>query len=237
MRSSTVCRAAALVAAAVALAPAVASAQLKATTVQLPTFNYFAISTTVEVPDGGTAFLGGTSNSAAGRTEHGVPGLGFMPGFGNRGIGSTRGASGMSVTATIHDFDAMDRQLLGDDFNKSAATDDSPRASALANVPVMLRPISGQETDVASAAPRSSPLTVDAAGAGSVNELRRRAAAEDEAVQQEAAKLFQQASDLQAQGKPGVAKIYYQMAARRATGNLKEEALAALRSLSNGQQP
>ncbi len=227
---------AALTAVVIALAPAVASAQLRATSVQLPTFNYFATSTTVEVPDGGTAFLGGTSGSATGRSEHGLPGLGFLPGLGNRAIGSTSAASGMSVSATIHDFDAMDRQLLGEDFDKSAATDTSARAAALANLPVMLRPLSGRATAAAHSAPQASPLAVDAAGSGSVNEIRRQQAAEDEATQSEAATLFQQASDLQAQGKPGVAKIYYQMAARRATGNLKEEALAALRSLSAGQQ-
>jgi hypothetical protein len=235
-RLSIHCLVGALIAIAATLHPSVASAQLRATSVQLPTFNYFATSTTVEVPDGGTAFLGGTSNSAAGRSEHGVPGLGFLPGFGNRGIGTTRGTGGMSVQATIHDFEAMDRQLLGEDFDKSASADISARAAALANLPVMLRPTLGLAATAARLAPPASPLAVDAAGSGSVNEIRRQQAAEDVAIQQEAAKLFQQAGDLQAQGKSGVAKIYYQMAARRATGNLKEEALAALRSLSAGQQ-
>jgi hypothetical protein len=50
--------------------------------------------------------------------------------------------------------------------------------------------------------------------------------------QQEAQRLFDQASELQAAGKPGVAKVYYRMAARRATGSLRDRAIAALRELS-----
>src|SRR5215467_5980073 len=81
------------------------------TTVQLPTFHYFYSTGTVVVPDGGDAFLGGVSGSASGRTERGIPGLPSRP-FTNGAIGSTTAAGGVSVSAQIHDLDAMDQALL-----------------------------------------------------------------------------------------------------------------------------
>ena len=78
---------------------------------QLPTFSYFSVNTTVTVPDRGSAYLGGVNRAAEGRNEFGTPLLPFRP-FRNVGIGRETSASGMWVTATIHDFDAMDRYLL-----------------------------------------------------------------------------------------------------------------------------
>lgn len=46
-----------------------------ATTVQLPTFAFTTVTTTVSVPDGGTVLLGGSE----GRTERGVPTLNQIP--------------------------------------------------------------------------------------------------------------------------------------------------------------
>jgi hypothetical protein len=77
-----------------------------ATTVQLPTFNFFTINTTVNVPDRGSVNLGGIGrSSAATRTNGG-------PGFANRAGGSVNGTSGMSVGVQIHDLAAMDKALL-----------------------------------------------------------------------------------------------------------------------------
>lgn len=86
----------------------------QATTVQLPTFNFFTISTTVNVPDRGTMSLGGVNSAADGSRTNGVPGLGGAPGFGNRAIGSSRSAGNVSVGVTIIDLKEMDRQLLAD---------------------------------------------------------------------------------------------------------------------------
>ena len=75
----------------------------------------------------------------------------------------------------------------------------------------------------------------------SIAEIRRQQADESLAAQnesqREAQRLFDQASELQAAGKPGVAKVYYRMAARRATGSLKDRAIAALRELSPSISP
>src|SRR5208337_775570 len=82
-----------------------------AVSVQLPTFSFATVGTTVMVPDQGSAFLGGIDRSSAGRNEFGVPGI-TLPGFQNRSIGQTQSATSFRVTATIHDFDAMDQALL-----------------------------------------------------------------------------------------------------------------------------
>ena len=49
------------------------------TTVQLPTFAFTQVSTTVSVPDGGTILLGGIKRLAEGRAERGVPVLSKIP--------------------------------------------------------------------------------------------------------------------------------------------------------------
>lgn len=78
------------------------------TSVQLPTFSFFTISTTVNVPDSGGAFLGGGNRAGgASRTNGG-------PGPANRAGGSGLSGGGVSVTAQIQDLRAMDRQLLAE---------------------------------------------------------------------------------------------------------------------------
>lgn len=49
------------------------------TTVQLPTFAFTSVSTTVSVPDGGTILLGGIKRLSEGRNEVGVPVLSKIP--------------------------------------------------------------------------------------------------------------------------------------------------------------
>src|SRR5687768_6411093 len=83
------------------------------TVVQLPTFNFFGISTTVSVPDSGAGYLGGVSSSASRRVERGFPIVGRGRPFGNRAIARSTQAGGVSVRAQIHDFEAMEESLLG----------------------------------------------------------------------------------------------------------------------------
>jgi hypothetical protein len=77
------------------------------TSVQLPTFSFFTISTTVLVPDSGGTFLGGVNSGAGVGRQNGAPGL-----AGSRAGGSGVNAGGISVGAQIHDLREMDRQLL-----------------------------------------------------------------------------------------------------------------------------
>lgn len=75
------------------------------TTVQLPTFNYTTVSTTVSVPDGGTVLLGGIKRLSEGRNERGVPMLNKIPYvnrlFKNVGIGRDAQSLMMMVTPRI----------------------------------------------------------------------------------------------------------------------------------------
>lgn len=52
---------------------------ISGTTVQLPTFAFTSVSTTVSVPDGGTILLGGIKRLSEGRSERGVPMLSKIP--------------------------------------------------------------------------------------------------------------------------------------------------------------
>jgi len=79
------------------------------TSVQLPTFSFFTISTTVLVPDSGGAFLGGVNSGSGVGRQNGAPGL-----AGSRAGGSGVSAGGISVGAQIHDLREMDRQLLAE---------------------------------------------------------------------------------------------------------------------------
>ena len=75
------------------------------TTVQLPSFSYVTVTTTVSVPDGGTVLLGGIKRLSEGRNEFGVPMLDKLPYinrlFKNVGIGREVESLMMMVTPRI----------------------------------------------------------------------------------------------------------------------------------------
>ena len=75
------------------------------TTVQLPTFSFITVTTTVSVPDGGTVLLGGIKRLNEGRSENGVPMLNKIPYinrlFQNVGIGRETQSLMMMVTPRI----------------------------------------------------------------------------------------------------------------------------------------
>lgn len=75
------------------------------TTVQLPTFSYITVTTTVSVPDGGTVLLGGIKRLSEGRNEFGTPILNKIPYinrlFKNVGIGRETQSLMMMVTPRI----------------------------------------------------------------------------------------------------------------------------------------
>ena len=75
------------------------------TTVQLPTFAFTTVTTTVSVPDGGTVLLGGIKRLREQRSERGVPLLSKVPWvnrlFKNVGIGRDAQSLMMMVTPRI----------------------------------------------------------------------------------------------------------------------------------------
>ena len=70
------------------------------------------------------------------------------------------------------------------------------------------------------------------ANLASVDELRRQRDVQARAEEREALLIFERARQAQAGGKPAVATVYYRSAAKRATGALRQEILAAWRSMN-----
>ena len=196
--------------------------------VQLPTFSMYTTGTTVAVPDRGSVYLGGIKRAATGRNEFGVPLLPFRP-FRNNAFGQERSASGMYISATIHDFAAMDEYLLSQPVStrwlgQSGAV---PRAIAGGASPPSASGHPAISTTWRLAASPSAPPTM------SLAEARHQRARRQETRSEEAASFFTRGQKAEAEGKVNVAKIYYQMAARRASGHLKVRVLAKLDAIQH----
>lgn len=189
---------------AVLFLPPVAFGQVPATTVQLPTVSQFTVHTTVSVPDGGTMNLGGISRGAEGSISRG-----FGP-LRNRAFGSSRMASGVSISTRIIDHAEIDRAILAAAAGKGKTTD----ATA------------AKEASLSRSIDHTSPPPA------SVAAIRAAAVVEAERESQELADLFAKAEAAEKGNKPGAAKVYYQMVARRATGNLQQQAIGRLAALT-----
>lgn len=177
--------------------------------VQLPTYSYFFVDTTVSVPVGGIASLGGVSGAASLANQFAAPPLLLA----NRATTTRRSAAGVQVTATVHDFEAMDRELLS-------------------------RPTASYPNGLTHAAPAPAQATPSIASpadrpAASVAELRARRQKETEARRRQAKSFYDRGLAAEAAGKAAVARIYYQMAARRAEGPLEAEISARLDQLGS----
>lgn len=188
--------------------------------VQLPTFNFFGTSTTVSVPDHGTAFMGGNTTSFSGSNSRGVPLLGPTTGplFNNRGIANGGTTSNISVTAQIHDMEAMDRALLGgmtaDEFRRqvrnTTAGSTTPRLT--------LGPAnSGPRAASVASTPSYSEQEIAA-------QLKRQKQAEEQLALGQA---------MAGRGKVSLAQSYYRMALNNANGELRDKVLQAQAELSN----
>jgi hypothetical protein len=203
-----------------------------AQTVQLPTFSSTSVGTTVMVPDNGAAFLGGINRASTGRNEFGVPGL-AIPGFQSRGIGQDMSATNIWATATIHDFDAMDQAILSGAPTDGFASNRAPQWPAALDLPAAPRVAAGLRSDPVNLAgkwqaePSPAPVVSNVA----VEEADR--AARRAVRSTEADTYFARGQQAETDGKPAVAKIYYQMAARRATDDLKQQVLARLDAISS----
>lgn len=187
-----------------------ARGQPLATTVQLPTFQVFTVDTTVSVPDRGGMWLGGIGGQRSGRNQFFPSLVGSRP-----AIGVETGASRMHVTATIMDLPEIDSQVLAEARRRTQALnhafDDAVQDRT--------------QHAVSGAVHAEKPAIT------SVAEIRRSQLREQEQLQQQGEEYLQQALAAEQEGKPGAAKIYYQMAARRLSGELQQQALARLTAL------
>lgn len=176
-----------------------------ATTVQLPTFSFFTVSTSVIVPDRGATHLGGVTRASSGSTAFGPP---FLPK--QRGIGHQATASGMQVNVTIHNLEELDQAVLG----QTAPTLPPPEAG-------LARRLKHAQQGTAGEAPQS------------LADIRAQKEAQQAEKQQDALKYFERGQKAEVEGKANVAKIYYKMAARRAEGELRQVVFARLEALNN----
>ena len=198
------------------------------TTVQLPTFSFFSVNTTVTVPDRGSAYLGGVNRAASGRNEFGAP---LLP-FRNLGIGRQVGASSMWVTATIHDFEAMDPYWHGLPMRSTASRLPPLGRSQVAALGRTLQPRDpdyGASWRLTPPAPAAGPPKMSVAQARAERQRQQTARAG------EAAEFYKRGQKAEVAGKTGVAKIYYRMAARRATGELKGQVAEKLHAMGRAQ--
>jgi hypothetical protein len=184
--------------------------------VQLPTFQFFGMSTTVSVPDQGSISLGGNASSSMSGFDYGFPGLGQFPiagrPFGDRAIASHTQSSGVSVSAYIHDFEAMDQALLGEGVP----------LTVLQSGPSNFSKVKG-----------SRPIAEDAAGRMSVAQIRRQGDTAKMNTSGAARRDLERARQLLAEGKTGVARAYLQHAVPTADPKLRAEIAALERSLSS----
>ena len=212
-------------------------------TVQLPTFNVTTVQTTVSVPDGGTALLGGISRASEGSVTRGVPMLDKVPGvsrlFKNRGIGRDVGLSQMTVTPRIIILEEEElrqnrvflRHAVPTESDARGRTAARPVAGAIATDPE----VAGQADFLARNIARHPAPSRDIAerpGLPSVEEVKRQNELAKARRTSEAEDFFAKGQRAEAEGKAGVAKIWYEMAARRADGELQQEVAERLAILA-----
>ena len=206
------------------LSTVVAQAQV----VMLPTHRIFSTSGSVLVPDRGMTHLGSVRWAREGSTTRGVPGLAQLPGVGrlfrNQAFSREMGTSGAAVTATIIDLHELDQQVLG----QARFRVPSPEEQEIARKSdFLIRNLARQSAATVS----TKPLPfVRPAG---VMEIRRQNQVAALQRQQEATEFLLKARQLDRDGKTGVARIYYQMAARRSTGVQQQVILDRLRKINS----
>jgi Flp pilus assembly secretin CpaC len=199
-----------------------ATAQLNST-IQLPSFGFTTVATTVSVPDRGSVQLGGINRHRSGRNQLGTPLVGRLPFFGrpfnNVAFGTEHEALNMGVSAYIHDFEAMEESLM------AQATANRRQRGAVVSTPVFNRTqqIVGENPAAISVA-EIRQRRLDRLQAESVAEKEHMAEMRD---------LWNRAKAAEAKGKISVAKVFYRMISRETTGRVHEAALARIEALSN----
>jgi hypothetical protein len=184
-----------------------AASHTAAQVVQLPAFEFFGASTTVVVPDRG----GLTAASVArGRAASGRRGMPVGPRAND--LFASRQATGLGVTATVHDLAELDRQILAR----------APRATIGAKPAAQRGVLALQKENSSATRPAASLASIRAERAAG-----NRGGGKDADAQ----KYLEQAETARAEGAPALARMYYQMAARRTSGELSGQIAARLASL------
>ena len=220
----------------------VACAGASAQTLQLPTFNFNTVNTTVTAPDGGTIGLGGVMRASEGRVENGVPILGKLPYagrlFNNRGIGRDVSSSFQSVTPRIIILEEEEAKLGLPDYSSGAPIGGVLSAGGGRSYGQSTRELSAVEQRALSLSQHVSRHVqqeedqVSLPTGPSAEEIRQRNAAAADQRASDAVSFFEKGQAAEAAGKLNVAKIYYGMALKRASGDFQGEIQARLDAVS-----
>lgn len=211
--------------------------------IEMPTFSFTTVNTTVTAPDGGTALLGGISRAAEGSTTRGVPLLNKVPGlnrlFNNRGIGRTMQASNMSVVPRIIILEEEEERQVGRVLaaRRAGAEGPAPPRHAVNEIyrrraEFLAEAIERKQLPDYRNAPPPDAETDPYAKVEAIrlkNELAR------EQRSREAEKYFEMGQSAEQNGKNGAARVYYSMAAKRAVGQFKDEIQARLDAIRGGE--
>jgi len=211
--------------------------------VQLPTFNFNTVNTTVTAPDGGTIGLGGVASASSGRTERSVPMLGKLPYggrlFNNRGIGRSVSSGYTTVTPRIIILEEEEAKLGLGDFSSGAPVGGALGSSVGRDFGQTPRELSEDDVralrlsqHVATSQPQQQSRAEPPSGP-SPEEIRRRNELAAQARASEAYKFFEKGQAAEDAGKANVAKIYYEMSARRAPDELKPVVQQKLEALQD----
>lgn len=209
--------------------------------VQLPTFNFFTVSTTVSAPDRGAIALGGVRSLREGSNTRGIPMLSKLPGLSrlgkNRGIGREASASMLTLHPTIIDREEMEAALMADAASRVTEPAMMAFHESLREAARLSRGMAGRGMTA------SPPLTAAASPAPpgrstppGLAEIRRRNAVAKRAELDEAMQFFRRGEAALEEGKPGVAKIYFKIAGRQGDENLQRAVVARLRQIEQQSQ-
>ncbi len=210
------------------------------TTVQLPTWNVNTVRTTVTVPDGGTGLLGGINRASEGSVSRGVPLLSKIPGlnrlFRNQAIGRDLSASNMTIMPRIINLEEEEFLQTGVSRETLAHMRRERQQAAWARGvdPAVARKAQFIAQNIARH--DFDPTGRDGdrpAAIAAVDQVRRDNQLAAARRADEAADLFAQGRRAEGEGKANVAKIYYQMAVRQATGEMLNQIVARLAIVSS----
>ncbi len=183
------------------------------TTVQLPTFSFFSVETTVSVPDSGGGYLGRMARAASGSSQHGL-----LPR--NRALGRECQAGGAFAKAFIHDFGEMDHDLadaLSPGWSMRAAAAQRGEREKMSEVTA--RPADPLERQLAD-------QQDDDLAQQSVAQIRAQRQAQKAAAKaldnSEVQILLERGEAALAEGKPAVAKVFFQSALNKAGTHERE---------------
>lgn len=203
--------------------------------VQLPTFTFFTVSTTVSVPVSGRGVVGRVYRRGSASVTRSLPWMSRLPAASRlartRAISTETTSSVGSVGATLLDLAELDDATLA---AAKVARRGLARHAGDASEAKALR-LSGHVAPAA--APQDRPRDQPLGGpVKSVAEIRRLNAIEDARREQALLRYWEQARAAERAGRLGAARCNYQLLARRAEGRLRRAAQVRLAALNESAE-